>query len=337
MQDVKIETAPELLRREFATPKWLIEGLLPPGLTLLSAAPKSGKSLFCLQALLCISTGTRFPGVKTKPRKMNCGYFVLEDRAQIVQERITTLLEGMGIEEAPENLLIISELTPSLNGDDKKAIALLSEIIDENNLDFVVIDTLVAFLSSFPKMQDYSGWHKKISGIARALLLKKVNCLLVHHTRKAYANEVFDPLQAAHGSIGLTAAVENVALLKKNNKKGSQNPNRVLHLEGKQVVETAINLKFEDGVFVVDDIAPEIQQLSDLQKRVFFQLVKQGRALGVSELTALLGKSPKKGRSGVYKALQKLSEKGMVNALESGLYKISPAYAATKERTKLVF
>ena len=53
-----IYTAAELMRLEFPPPQWLIEGLLPEGLTVLSGAPKIGKSWLSLQIALSITTAS---------------------------------------------------------------------------------------------------------------------------------------------------------------------------------------------------------------------------------------------------------------------------------------
>ena len=44
-----ILTATELMELDFPPPEWLIESLLPEGLTVLSGAPKIGKSWLSLQ------------------------------------------------------------------------------------------------------------------------------------------------------------------------------------------------------------------------------------------------------------------------------------------------
>ena len=52
-----ILTAKELMELDFPPPEWLIEGLLPEGLTVLSGAPKIGKSWLSLQLALAVTTG----------------------------------------------------------------------------------------------------------------------------------------------------------------------------------------------------------------------------------------------------------------------------------------
>src|SRR5690606_30802768 len=41
-------TAVDLMKREFPEPKWIVEGLLPEGLTLFAGPPKIGKSWLAL-------------------------------------------------------------------------------------------------------------------------------------------------------------------------------------------------------------------------------------------------------------------------------------------------
>jgi len=53
-----ILTAAELMKLEFPPPQWLVEGLLPEGLTVLSGAPKVGKSWLSLQIALSVTTAS---------------------------------------------------------------------------------------------------------------------------------------------------------------------------------------------------------------------------------------------------------------------------------------
>ena len=59
-QDIStpIYTAAELMKLEFPPTQWLIEGLLPEGLTVLSGAPRIGKSWLSLQIALSITTAS---------------------------------------------------------------------------------------------------------------------------------------------------------------------------------------------------------------------------------------------------------------------------------------
>ena len=53
-----ILTASKLMEIKFSPPQWLIEGLLPEGLSVLSGAPKIGKSWLSLQIALAVTTAS---------------------------------------------------------------------------------------------------------------------------------------------------------------------------------------------------------------------------------------------------------------------------------------
>lgn len=321
-----IYTAPQLLKLELEKLLWLIHGLIPPGLTLLSALPKLMKSYLCLQVLLCIASGKLFPGTSMPPKKAKVVYLSLEDPLAIVRDRIQDLCEALEIDDPPENLLI-----PDQRGfeDEGKAGKFLKSLLEDFDPKFLVVDTLAAFLPGLPKLSDYLGWHKKILFIRNVLAEKKVSCILIHHARKTTFKETLDPLQAAHGSIGLTAGVDNVCLL---SKKGNS---RVLYLQGKQVVSTQIGLVFEDGFFhAVND--PTISQLEGYARKVYEQLFKEKIKRSPTEITRLLGEEDRK-KTTIHAALQRLVGDGIARRYERGLYDLAPEFRQEERPINLEF
>ena len=83
-----ILTAAELMKLEFPPPQWLVEGLLPEGLTVLSGAPKIGKSWLSLQIALSITTASPLFG-RAPASEKNVLLLALEDNERRLQERIS--------------------------------------------------------------------------------------------------------------------------------------------------------------------------------------------------------------------------------------------------------
>src|SRR4051794_7841692 len=55
----KIQSAADLQRREFPELRYIVPGIIAPGLTLFAGKPKIGKSWFCMDLLLSVS-GDRY-------------------------------------------------------------------------------------------------------------------------------------------------------------------------------------------------------------------------------------------------------------------------------------
>lgn len=88
---LNVISAPELQRAKLPPLEFLIEGILPSGTSLLTAASKIGKSWMVLDLGLCQASGRPFMGHKTN----QCGvlYLALEDSLHRLQNRMDKILE----------------------------------------------------------------------------------------------------------------------------------------------------------------------------------------------------------------------------------------------------
>jgi len=88
IEPLRCVTAEQIERTELNPPPFVIEGLLPAGMTIFAAPPKTGKSWFCLDMACAIAMGSPFWG-----RHCTAGrvlYLDLESRDYRVQSRIRT-------------------------------------------------------------------------------------------------------------------------------------------------------------------------------------------------------------------------------------------------------
>ena len=72
-----VETAKDIQQSTETQREFLIDGIITPGLNLLAAPRKKGKSWFALDVALCVARGENFWGRKTEQGKVL--YFALED------------------------------------------------------------------------------------------------------------------------------------------------------------------------------------------------------------------------------------------------------------------
>ncbi len=89
----RLETrrARDLLTDPLADPHWIVDGLLPTGLTILAGSPKVGKSWLALDLATHVASGDAFWGMATR----RCGvlYLCLEDTYPRVQRRLWHLVD----------------------------------------------------------------------------------------------------------------------------------------------------------------------------------------------------------------------------------------------------
>ena len=187
----------ELLEMQLPPKEFVIEGLLPKGLAMLVGSTKVGKSFLSLQIAIAITNGEKLWGYPSK--KGSVLYLALEDDYERLQKRIKNMNDNVN------NSLRLSLLSKTINtGLLPQIDSFLAEYPDTN---LVIIDTLQHVRDNTKNMggnlyaQDYSEQML----LQRYALDKSITILLIHHTNKLKGK---DPLEAASGSNGMTAALD---------------------------------------------------------------------------------------------------------------------------------
>jgi len=88
---------------------FIVDDMLSPGLSMLAADPKIGKSWFSLLMCLCVSQGRKFLGYNT--HKCNVLYLALEDSDNRMKSRIKRIFEGDKLPDTFNYCIEINDLS----------------------------------------------------------------------------------------------------------------------------------------------------------------------------------------------------------------------------------
>lgn len=176
----KIWTLDELMSADLGQVEWFVKDLLGPGLALIYADEKQGKSMMAANMALSISTREKLWDWFVVPKARGVLYLDLEQNVAFGRQRWKKILDGR---QAPQNLRVVFNWERMDHGglDD------LKEVLQSNpDIEVVVFDIWSEFipLSSQPGSNAY---HMEVELLKK---LKKVaneyRCLfvLVHHTNK---------------------------------------------------------------------------------------------------------------------------------------------------------
>lgn len=96
----RIRNAADLMRQQFAPTTWIIDGILPAGVTILSGDPKVGKSFLSLQFAFAVATGCPLWDGRNPEKRGRSLYLALEDNDKRMQRRITGVKVDRGAQDA---------------------------------------------------------------------------------------------------------------------------------------------------------------------------------------------------------------------------------------------
>ena len=191
--------------QEFAALRYAIDGLIPEGLTILVARPpKAGKSWLILDLLLAASCGgTALGHIKAMPPRRVL-YLALEDGDRRMQDRCRKLLAGGAIPA------LFSYKTRIVPGSVLATVTAWMRRYPDTAL--VVIDTLGKVMP--PSLIGESSYQRDYRVGSALKELADTNpglaVVILHHDRKATADDFVDSVSATHG---LAGAADTIVVL----------------------------------------------------------------------------------------------------------------------------
>ena len=214
------QTLEDLLQTYYPEPQWAVHGLLPEGCLLMAGKPKQGKSYLALHMAiavakhqLCLGEYVATPG--------DVLYFSLEDYAKRIQRRVQQLYHPGDSSHTIEFFYNAPKMY------DGFAESLHRTLEERPGVRLVVIDTLrcirTASKEQYNLYQEDSDFMGTLNQCAQDA---GITILVVHHTRKAKGEDVFDEISGTGGLRGGTSG--NIVL-----EATEGDADALLHVEGK--------------------------------------------------------------------------------------------------------
>jgi hypothetical protein len=224
-------TADELMAMEFVPPVWAVPGILCEGVSLLCGPPKVGKSWASLGLGLAVAAGGHaFDTIPVDGGPVL--YLALEDTPRRLQSRMGKIL---GDQPAPHGLTLATACPLMGHGGDE---AIADWIDRHRDARMVVIDVFAKIRGgALPGSSAYDADYAAVGAIKRLADNYRVPFLLVHHVRKAGAD---DFLAEVSGTNGIAGAADATLVLKRP--RGTADG--VLHVTGRDVDEAEYALSF---------------------------------------------------------------------------------------------
>lgn len=195
-------TMDQLSDEDRKPPEFIVEGMIPVGITFLSGAPKTRKSFLALDLAVAVATGSTFLGLKTN--KCSVAYLDLEGS----KARIAAREEAMGI-KIPSNVHVTMDPKFKISSGLVDKLRLLHRTMPEIRL--IISDTYSRTRGSIRSggQNAYDLDVQLLEPIQRMALEEKIAILFIHHDKKG-SSAVGDVFERLSGTMGISGSADCV-------------------------------------------------------------------------------------------------------------------------------
>lgn len=300
---VQIFTLSDIMSMHLPPPKWAVPGILSEGLCILAGKPKLGKSFLALNLGITIAAG----GHALKHVQVEAGdvlYLSLEDRWRRVQHRARKILGGLQV-EASKNLHVCVECPRMTMG----GLSVVENWIKKAAKPrLVIVDVWAKFRPiSRSNASAYDQDYEAASELKAIGDSSGVSILILHHCKKAAADDVVDEIS---GTLGLAGAADGISVLTR----ARSDTEATLFVTGRDVHDQELALKFDEThcTWACTGTA-EDRTRSAVRLKVVDALKTSAGGLFVSELAELLELNP----ASVKKECWRMHQEGQLRKLGS--------------------
>ena len=195
-------SVPDLTEEERRPPEFIIDGMIPCGLTFLSGAPKIRKSFMALQMATAVATGQPFLGHDT--RKCDVAYLDLEGS----KSRISFRAERMST-KIPRNVFVTNSITERLADGLVDKLRQLHR--ERPSIRFIIVDTFSRARGNV-RVSGANAYDADVSllePVQRMALEENIAVLFVHHDKKG-AGLASDSFERLSGTMGISGSADCV-------------------------------------------------------------------------------------------------------------------------------
>lgn len=307
----------DLMTKKMKPPRYIVDGLIPVGLTMIAGKPKYGKSWTTYDLAISVAMGRDFLGATTE--KGGVLLFALEDPSSRSQIRGQKLLDGDSSEDLDLTIVNIGD-----RFDNTKPIEEIKEFVEDNpGTNLVVIDTVKHVRPAVNGRQAaYEQDYTFLYDFQKLAMELQIAIVVVYHTGKAKRD---DPLDEVQGTTGITAACDTIMVLRKKTRDSME---AVLHITSRNGIDEAMLIEQDPktgrwrytGDATEDDTRTQNTQRSQLRKDVIEVLNASATAMSPAQVASAIGESAGKVRTYMTRMADDYDE---LKRVGRGLYELS--------------
>jgi len=291
----------DIWKKEYTPRPFIVDGILPAGITLFHGLPKTNKSWFCKGICYAVAQGGKALG-RLQADRGEALYLNLEMDEELLNERLRVMFpEG----PPPRGVKFFYDW-PTI--DDGFFSRLDNYVTARPYTKLVIVDTLVRVFPLETK-DGYRADARLIEPFTKFNANRGLAILLVHHSRKLTGGN--DPIMGASGSTGITGSVDSVLELIKD---ADDRTRGKINRTGRRIKdETPLNLKWDAtlGQWCITEQAARITP----ERRAVLDLLDEHGPMTPKKISALLERPA----ASVRRLLNEMQAARLVNNM-NGLY-----------------
>lgn len=241
---VELKSFSDIYESDIQPPLFFIDGIVPEGLTIISAMPKIGKSWLAMDMAFSVAEGKPFLGRETK--QCDTLYIDLENEHSPIKGRLEYVKKAAPGYELPLNAKVLTaadiqrtfglEYLPIINDGFEDV---LTAIIDQYPaVRLFIIDTY-QYIAAEPKRSEsqYKTDSRSLTALRRIAQARHVAIVLIHHnTKLQHPEDVFSNIS---GSVGMQGATDANVVITKDKRKDTT---AVLNVSGRHAASLELQL-----------------------------------------------------------------------------------------------
>ena len=301
-----LKSASDLRTKHHEPLKYIVPRYVVEGLSLLIGKPKVRKSWLVLEMAVCVAEGSLCLGECCEAGDVL--YLALEDSDRRLKGRLEIMLGSAS--KWPARLTYATDW-PTL---DQRGLELIEEWIKRQAHPRLVIIDVLQRVRPHVKGRDavYSSDYDTLKQLQKLAGECRIGIIVVHHQRKASADDIFD---TASGTLGLTGAADATLILERSDQR------RKLTGNGRDLMEFSVIIDQDDHMRweLLGDAAEVL--LSDERRSIIDVLRAAKNGMRIGEIAAALGKPTNTIRQRIFM----MHSAGEVTRRERGVYTVPPA------------
>ena len=296
-------SAAALQKQTFPPVSFVIDGIIPEGLSILAGRPKVGKSWLALELAIAAAAKRLCLGGR-RAADGDVLYCALEDNPRRLQRRIDKIL-GAFANQWPERLT----LATTWQRLDKGGVGDIEQWADSvPNPRLVILDTL-AGVRPVRTNNGYSEDYESLAELHRLANERGLAILVLHHTRKMEAE---DPIDTISGTLGLAGCADTALVIARSSQ------GTTLYVRGRDIEEAEHAVTFDKATcrWAILGAAAEVHR-SDIRRSILATLEKCGESMTPAEVAAELDAD----RNTIKQRLHQMFRDGEVEKAGNGRYR----------------